>query len=126
MPGLWAYKLVIDDFGGWELFQHLLATLRSIADANGNVVLRNPVPGTIGNLSDNVAYGPGSFRLDVRVGKRVRIAEKKDFQIYFDAENATNSPQWDLPNTDINSANFGRITGAGGVRILTVTGRFNF
>ncbi|MGE3873290.1 MAG: aldo/keto reductase [Parvibaculaceae bacterium] len=30
------YKLVIDDFGGWELFQHLLATLRSIADAYGS------------------------------------------------------------------------------------------
>lgn len=26
------YKLIIDDFGGWELFQHLLATLKQIAD----------------------------------------------------------------------------------------------
>jgi aryl-alcohol dehydrogenase-like predicted oxidoreductase len=26
------YKLIIDDFGGWELFQALLATLRGIAD----------------------------------------------------------------------------------------------
>jgi aryl-alcohol dehydrogenase-like predicted oxidoreductase len=26
------YKLVIDDFGGWELFQNLLRTLRRIAD----------------------------------------------------------------------------------------------
>lgn len=26
------YKLIIDDFGGWELFQSLLRTLRSIAD----------------------------------------------------------------------------------------------
>ncbi len=26
------YKLIIDDFGGWELFQDLLATLREIAD----------------------------------------------------------------------------------------------
>jgi len=28
------YKLIIDDFGGWELFQHLLTSLRSIADAH--------------------------------------------------------------------------------------------
>lgn len=102
------------------------SALFAVADANGNIVLRNPVPGTIGNLSDNVAYGPGSFRLDVRIGKRIRISETKDFQFYIDAENASNSPQWDLPNTDINSANFGRITGAGGTRILAVTGRFNF
>jgi aryl-alcohol dehydrogenase-like predicted oxidoreductase len=29
------YKLIIDDFGGWELFQALLATLRSIAGRHG-------------------------------------------------------------------------------------------
>jgi len=29
------YKLIIDDFGGWELFQALLATLRAIADRHG-------------------------------------------------------------------------------------------
>ena len=28
------YKLIIDDFGGWALFQDLLATLRRIADAH--------------------------------------------------------------------------------------------
>ena len=30
------YKLIIDDFGGWELFQHLLEILRRIADAHGS------------------------------------------------------------------------------------------
>ena len=29
------YKLIIEDFGGWALFQELLATLRFIADAHG-------------------------------------------------------------------------------------------
>jgi aryl-alcohol dehydrogenase-like predicted oxidoreductase len=29
------YKLIIDDFGGWALFQELLATLRRVADAHG-------------------------------------------------------------------------------------------
>jgi aryl-alcohol dehydrogenase-like predicted oxidoreductase len=29
------YKLIIDDFGGWDLFQELLATLRRIADRHG-------------------------------------------------------------------------------------------
>jgi aryl-alcohol dehydrogenase-like predicted oxidoreductase len=28
------YKLIIDDFGGWDLFQELLRTLRSVADAH--------------------------------------------------------------------------------------------
>jgi aryl-alcohol dehydrogenase-like predicted oxidoreductase len=29
------YRLIIDDFGGWELFQRLLRTLRRIADRHG-------------------------------------------------------------------------------------------
>lgn len=29
------YKLIIDEFGGWELFQELLAALRAIADRHG-------------------------------------------------------------------------------------------
>lgn len=30
------YKLIIDDFGGWDLFQTLLATLRRVADRHGS------------------------------------------------------------------------------------------
>ncbi|MEZ5797601.1 MAG: aldo/keto reductase [Paracoccaceae bacterium] len=30
------YKLIIDDFGGWDLFQALLATLRRVADRHGS------------------------------------------------------------------------------------------
>jgi aryl-alcohol dehydrogenase-like predicted oxidoreductase len=30
------YKLIIDDFGGWSLFQELLRTLRKIADRHGS------------------------------------------------------------------------------------------
>ena len=29
------YKLIIDDFGGWELFQELLRALRRVADRHG-------------------------------------------------------------------------------------------
>ncbi|MBM3738699.1 MAG: carboxypeptidase regulatory-like domain-containing protein [Acidobacteria bacterium] len=98
----------------------------AIADANGNLLLRNPVPGTIGNLNDAVFFGPGSFRFDLRIGKRFKIAERKDLQFYIDAENATNSPNWGNPVSTINTATFGRITSAGGTRILAVNGRFNF
>jgi aryl-alcohol dehydrogenase-like predicted oxidoreductase len=33
--GLTKYKLIIDDFGGWDLFQRLLRVLHGIADAHG-------------------------------------------------------------------------------------------
>ena len=33
------YLLIIEEFGGWELFQHLLQVLKSIADKHPPVVL---------------------------------------------------------------------------------------
>jgi aryl-alcohol dehydrogenase-like predicted oxidoreductase len=32
------YKLIIDDFGGWELFQQLLSTLKAVADKHGTSI----------------------------------------------------------------------------------------
>ncbi|TIL96461.1 MAG: aldo/keto reductase, partial [Mesorhizobium sp.] len=29
------YKLIIDDFGGWGLFQHLLQALKAVGDRHG-------------------------------------------------------------------------------------------
>ncbi|TIR09991.1 MAG: aldo/keto reductase, partial [Mesorhizobium sp.] len=29
------YKLIIDDFGGWDLFQELLGALKAVADRHG-------------------------------------------------------------------------------------------
>ena len=38
----------------------------------------------------------------------------------------TNSPQWGNPNLDINDLNFGRITSAGGNRVVVLGARLNF
>lgn len=35
------YKLIIDDFGGWDLLQTLLKTLRGIADRHGSIMKYN-------------------------------------------------------------------------------------
>ena len=38
------YKLIIDDFGGWDLFQELLRTLRRVADRHGADLRDNRQP----------------------------------------------------------------------------------
>ena len=43
-----------------------------------------------------------------------------------DAINVLNKPQWGLPNTNINSAMFGRITTATGSRMILLNGRVDF
>jgi len=105
------------------------STLRAVADSSGKLLIVNSQPGTVGGLSELFFQGPGSFRLDLNLIKRVRISERVNFQLRMDVENATNSPQWDRANVtnSINSLNFGVITATtGDARIVVVGGRINF
>jgi len=102
------------------------STMLALADSSGRLLVRNPAPGELGSLAPRFLEGPGSFRLDINLIKRIKITERYEFLLRADAENITNKPQFSNPNTDINSLNFGRITGAGGNRIIVVSGRLNF
>ncbi|HEX4948810.1 MAG TPA: carboxypeptidase-like regulatory domain-containing protein [Blastocatellia bacterium] len=102
------------------------STMRAIADANGNPLLVNPTPGLLGTMGPAYIEGPSTFRLDMNVLKRVKIKENVNFQFTANFIDALNTPQWGNPNTDINSVNFGRITGATGNRIIVLEGRINF
>jgi hypothetical protein len=99
-----------------------------VRDSAGNIVLQNPLPGTTGNTALNLANfeGPGRIGLDMALSKRVRIGEGKSFTIRADAINFLNTPQWNNPETDINSADFGRITNATGTRTVTINARIDF
>jgi hypothetical protein len=102
------------------------STLRAIADGSGKPMLVNPTPGVLGNLQPFFLEGPGEFRFDVNVQKTFRLREGWALELRGDAIDVTNLPQWSDPNVDINSLNFGRITGAGGNRIIVVGARVNF
>jgi len=102
------------------------SVLFAVQDAQGNIIAVNPVAGTLGNLNPRRFSGPGSFRLDLNLMKRVSITERYNLELRADATDVTNSPQWNNPTTNINSADFGRITGAGGNRIVVVSLRLNF
>jgi hypothetical protein len=99
-----------------------------VVDSAGNIILQNAQPGTTGNTALNLSgiEGPANLGLDIALSKRVRIAEGKTFTIRADAINFLNSPQWGNPNTDINSASFGRITSASGSRTITINARVDF
>jgi hypothetical protein len=99
-----------------------------VVDNAGNIILQNPQPGTTGNTALNLPGldGPASLGFDMALSKRVRIAEGKSFTIRADAINVLNKPQWGDPNTDINSASFGRITSATGTRTIQINARVDF
>ena len=100
--------------------------LFQIVDASGNVILRNPKPGTTGNLGLNWLQGPANLGLDAALSKSVQITEGSEFTLRVDAINLLNSPLWNNPNTTINSSQFGRITSAGGARTFTLNARIDF
>jgi hypothetical protein len=87
---------------------------KAIADANGNIILANAAPGTIGSLGRAWIEGPTHANFDVNLVKRIRIAEKKEFEIRMDVVNVMNNPSWSFVagGTDINNVNFGKLTAA--------------
>lgn len=105
-----------------------ISTMRAIIDANGNILLRNPLPGEFGTLAQGYLKGPGLFRLDFNFMKRIRITESLALTLRADAFNLTNTPYFKNPDLNINSNTFGRILGtvAGSNRVVTVTGRIEF
>jgi hypothetical protein len=105
------------------------STLKAIADSTGRIIAVNPDPGTIGTLSSTYLQGPGYFRFDVNLIKKIQIRENKEFVMRGDAINVLNTPAFDNPVTDINSTDFGRITQTSPVsnpRIIAVSLRLNF
>ena len=99
-----------------------------VGGQSGNVILQNPQPGSTGNTAVNLpgVKGPGALGLDMALSKKVRITEKTMFTLRADAINILNKPQWGLPNTNINSTTFGRITTATGSRVVLLNARVDF
>ena len=102
------------------------STLKAISDASGKILMVNPSPGQLGNMSPSYLQGPGSFRFDVNLMKKIRVAEGKELEVRGDAINVLNTPQFSNPETNINSLDFGRITSSGGERIIALQMRLSF
>jgi hypothetical protein len=80
---------------------------------NTNAFVLQPA-GTFGNVGRNTIIGPGFIQVDAALLKNFRFTETKSLQFRFEAFNAPNHPNWGNPDTNRNSANFGRITGMRG------------
>ncbi|MBI2149679.1 MAG: hypothetical protein HYU27_03625 [Acidobacteria bacterium] len=125
--GLSARRGPTPDFGGNTTVAGRFSN-NVVVDSAGNIILQNPQPGTAGNLGLALSgvEGPSRLGLDMALQKRTRLTEGTTFTIRADAVNVLNRPIWNSPNTDINNALFGRITGAGGTRTITINARIDF
>ncbi|MDQ2901404.1 MAG: TonB-dependent receptor, partial [Acidobacteriota bacterium] len=79
-----------------------------------------------GNLGWNVLSGPGFWNLDASLFRNFQIRERMKLQFRAEGFSVVNTPQWNNPNTDIKSTNFGYITGSGGTRSIQLGAKLIF
>jgi hypothetical protein len=110
------------------------ATGRAVgADNQGNTAgfagqaFFHPNAGEIGTLQRLQFDGPSQVSWDFGVIKRTRIKENVNFEIRADFFNFLNHPLFFVGDYNIDSTQFGRITGLNfGARVMQVAGRFSF
>jgi len=89
-----------------------------------------PASGTFGNYPVNVLFGPHYIDLDFSIMKSFNITERTKFTLRMDSTNVLNHTNLGGPNTDVQSATAGQITGLafGGnnMRKLQYSATFSF
>jgi hypothetical protein len=83
-------------------------------------------PGTFGSTGRNTLIGPGLFNVDYSMVKTFPIHEATKLQFRAEAFNLFNHPNFDNPNSTLNSPLFGKITTAEPSRVLQFALRFMF
>jgi hypothetical protein len=71
----------------------------------------NPNPGENGGLARRMFDGPMWFNFDMGIMKTTQITERQSIEFRAEAINAFQNTTWYVGDQDINSVNFGRITG---------------
>jgi hypothetical protein len=86
--------------------------------------------GRWGNAEKGSILGPGLYTIDLGLFKEFRISGDVALKVQVQAQNVTNHPNLGVPNTDLSSPNYGRITtlqpGILGSRIVVVGARLQF
>jgi hypothetical protein len=79
-----------------------------------------------GNLGKFPISGPGFWNLDGSLFRNFQLTERFKLQLRGEAFSVINTPQWNNPTTDFNSASFGMITGSGGTRSIQLGAKLQF
>ncbi len=84
----------------------------------------NSVPrGIYGDAKRGLIYGPGDVNTDLAVLRYVSLGAGLRLQLRGEFFNAFNQVNFGNPNTTLSSTSFGRITGAGGGRVIQVAAK---
>jgi trimeric autotransporter adhesin len=98
----------------------------SIAEWFNTAAFIAPPSSQYGNARRNSIIGPGSILFDMAVTKVIPLKESKVLEFRAQATNIFNKPNYTTIDTSITSPTFGRVTGVGAMRQITMTARFRF
>lgn len=117
-----------DYIGGSAVLDNYRETLQYVNRAAFQavpVVRLSGVPERNGNLGRGALRGPGLVSLDLSLAKNLALTERHRLQIRADLFNSMNRTNFTAVSSDINAANFGRVTAAI-ARTLQLNARLTF
>ncbi|MBL8177613.1 MAG: carboxypeptidase regulatory-like domain-containing protein [Bryobacterales bacterium] len=85
-----------------------------------------PAEGSPGNAGRSILYGPGAATWNLSAFKNFELRESHRLQFRSEFFGAFNHPNFGNPNAALNNANFGRILGAGGARVVQFALKYLF
>jgi hypothetical protein len=98
---------------------------RSAAEWFNTAAFATPA-GPYGDARRNSIVGPGTLLFDMAFTKVIPIKESRLLEFRAQATNIFNHPNFTTIDTVFDSPTFGRVTGVGGMRQITLTARFRF
>lgn len=87
---------------------------------------QRPAPGTFGNAPRNLLRGPGFQSWDIAFLKNVTLGGSKRLQFRVEVFNFPNHPNWQEPETNPTSGDFGRVTSKTSQRNIQLGLKFYF
>lgn len=105
---------------------HISRSSRTVEHWFNTKAFKITPPNQFGNAPRATLFGPGQEVWNIGVMRDIPLWHNFVFTLRGDAYNAFNHPQFDRLGTNINSANFGRVTGAEDARKILVSGRLRF
>jgi hypothetical protein len=85
-----------------------------------------PATGTYGNATRNSIVTPGMVSINGSLSRTISLGETRSFEVRITATNVLNTVQYSGVNTQLNSRQFGQVTGAAGMRSFTYQARYRF
>jgi len=79
-----------------------------------------------GNVANGFLRNPLTWNVDLALSKNFRVGERMNLQVRADMFNTLNHVNYGSPSTDVTSATFGEINGAGGMRVVQINARLTW